>query len=115
MDLKDKPFLFKTKDTQSHYAPNGGGAPAGSNPFKKETFDVVTLIGVLEYARVYGGPGGEVKLLQQARSYLKPDGLLVLAMENQLGLKYFAGIPEIRIIFIKRCLVRRHYQLIGRH
>lgn len=38
--MKDKPFLFKTKDTQSHYAPNGGGAPAGSNPFKKETFNL---------------------------------------------------------------------------
>lgn len=57
-------------------------------------FDVVTLIGVLEYARRYGGPGAELRMLETARSFLKPDGFLILAIENKLGLKYFAGIPE---------------------
>jgi 2-polyprenyl-3-methyl-5-hydroxy-6-metoxy-1,4-benzoquinol methylase len=62
--------------------------------FQPETFDIVTLIGVLEYARVFGGSGAEIDLLCQARKYLKPSGFLVLAIENQLGLKYFAGIAE---------------------
>lgn len=57
-------------------------------------FDVVTLIGVLEYARRYGGPGAEEKLLETAKSFLKPDGFLILAIENKLGMKYFAGVPE---------------------
>lgn len=61
-----------------------------------EKFDVVTLIGVLEYARTFG-PGGrrpEVEILKKALSFLKPGGRLLLAIENQLGLKYFAGAPE---------------------
>ncbi len=60
-----------------------------------EKFDVVTLIGVLEYARVYiKAPDPTLHLLELAFSFLKPDGLLVLAIENQLGLKYFCGAPE---------------------
>lgn len=58
-------------------------------------FDVVTLIGVLEYARVFN-PGADpiTATLAFARSLLKDDGVLVLAIENQLGLKYFAGASE---------------------
>lgn len=65
-----------------------------SLPANLGKFDVVTLIGVLEYARRYGGPGAEVKMLETAKSFLKPDGFLILAIENKLGLKYFAGVPE---------------------
>jgi SAM-dependent methyltransferase len=57
-------------------------------------FDVVTLIGVLEYARVFGGPDAETLLLRRARSFLRPNGILILALENRFGLKYFAGVPE---------------------
>lgn len=59
------------------------------------TFDAVTLIGVLEYARIYGGgKGAELRLLQKVRSLLKEGGALILAIENKLGLAYFAGKPE---------------------
>lgn len=60
-----------------------------------EKFDYVTLIGVLEYAPQYidsKAPTGAC--LNQARSFLKEDGVLVLAIENQLGLKYFNGCAE---------------------
>lgn len=61
-------------------------------------FDVVTLIGVLEYARKYftkeAGEDPVAAMLTRARSMLKPGGVLLLAIENQLGLKYFAGRPE---------------------
>ncbi|WP_146106442.1 glycosyltransferase [Desulfobulbus oralis] len=58
-------------------------------------FDVVTLVGVLEYAAVFDQrDNAALALLQQARSFLKADGFLVLALENKLGLKYFAGVPE---------------------
>ncbi|MCC8194730.1 MAG: class I SAM-dependent methyltransferase [Deltaproteobacteria bacterium] len=61
-----------------------------------QTFDVVTLIGVLEYARSFGPETEkpEAALLAIARSFLKPEGHLLLAIENQLGLKYFAGSAE---------------------
>lgn len=63
------------------------GAPA--------TFDVVTLIGVLEYAERFAGrPDAAAHWLQCARRLLKPGGVLLVAIENQLGLKYFAGAPE---------------------
>lgn len=57
-------------------------------------FDVVTLIGVLEYARRFGGAGAEKALLKKAKSFLKAGGSLILAIENKLGLKYLGGVPE---------------------
>ena len=58
-------------------------------------FDVVTLIGVLEYANQFvPSPTPALAMLQRARALLKPGGLLLIAIENQLGLKYWAGAPE---------------------
>ena len=60
-------------------------------------FDVVTLVGVLEYARKYfPAQGGDPvdALLRHAQSFLKPGGVLIVAIENQLGIKYFAGAAE---------------------
>lgn len=58
-------------------------------------FDVITLIGVLEYANVFTkSERPEIDFLKKLRSLLKPDGVLIIAIENQLGLKYFAGSPE---------------------
>jgi 2-polyprenyl-3-methyl-5-hydroxy-6-metoxy-1,4-benzoquinol methylase len=61
-------------------------------------YDAVTLIGVLEYARLYfpaeAGVDPVDALLTRARQFLKPQGVLILAIENQLGLKYFAGYGE---------------------
>ncbi|EIM26171.1 glycosyltransferase [Microvirga lotononidis] len=59
-------------------------------------FDVVTLIGVLEYARAFAPYAGftERELLGQAVSHLADEGLLILAIENQFGLKYLAGAVE---------------------
>ncbi len=60
-----------------------------------EKFDIVTLIGVLEYAQLFMGGEDPVNLmLEKARSFLKPEGFLLIAIENQLGLKYFCGAPE---------------------
>lgn len=58
-------------------------------------FDVVTLIGVLEYAAIYGAAQQpHLDMLRQAKRFLKPGGVLLIAIENQLGLKYFAGALE---------------------
>ena len=60
-----------------------------------QQFDVITLIGVLEYANLFtGGDTPALSMLQRVRSLLKPNGKLIIAIANQLGLKYFAGAPE---------------------
>lgn len=51
-------------------------------------FDVVLCVGVLEYAR------RPDELLQTLRRLTRPGGALVLAIENQLGLKYLLGYGE---------------------
>jgi len=57
--------------------------------------DWVTLIGVLEYSRVFHFAADAVAAtLIAARNQLASGGALVLAIENQLGLKYFAGCVE---------------------
>lgn len=61
----------------------------------EERFDVITLIGVLEYARSFvAGDNPTQLMLRKAKQFLKPNGILVIAIENKLGLKYFAGYPE---------------------
>ena len=69
------------------------------NEFNIDTkFDIVTLIGVLEYANMFTPSDSPMKsMLEKVKSFLKPDGLLLIAIENQLGLKYFAGSPEDHI------------------
>ncbi|MDR4461977.1 MAG: glycosyltransferase [Nitrospirales bacterium] len=60
-------------------------------------FDVVTVIGVLEYARkFFPGDGADPvdAMLGYMKGLLRPGGTLIVAIENQLGLKYFAGFPE---------------------
>ena len=58
-------------------------------------FDVITLVGVLEYANLFtSGQNPQLAMLERASRLLKPDGKLIIAIENQLGLKYFAGAPE---------------------
>ncbi len=60
-----------------------------------QKFDIVTLIGVLEYAPTYIHSNDPIQfLLTQARRFLKTNGLLLIAIENQLGLKYFNGASE---------------------
>ena len=58
-------------------------------------FDYVTLIGVLEYARTFiQTPDPYGKLLSRIAAVLKPGGVLIVAVENRLGLKYFAGARD---------------------
>lgn len=61
----------------------------------QQQFDVVTLIGVLEYAGKFNASVNPVRsMLESIRKLLKPGGTLIIAIENQLGLKYLAGAPE---------------------
>jgi SAM-dependent methyltransferase len=73
-----------------------------SEPFQKfqinRKFDVITLIGVLEYSGLYVSSDNPASsMLKKIKKLLKPNGKLIIAIENQLGLKYFAGAPEDHI------------------
>lgn len=60
-----------------------------------EKFDYITLIGVLEYAGSFTeGDEPYLDFLKNIKQYLKPDGKLIIAIENKFGLKYFAGAKE---------------------
>lgn len=60
-----------------------------------EKYDYVTLIGVLEYAPAYMGSEHPFEaMLGRVKEYLKPGGKLILAIENKLGMKYWAGAME---------------------
>ncbi len=61
----------------------------------KEKFNYVTLIGVLEYAGKFTDGNTPFKtFLENIKSYLKPEGKLILAIENKFGIKYWAGAKE---------------------
>lgn len=60
-----------------------------------ETFDYVTLIGVLEYAKSFIHVSQPYYyLLRKAGALLSHGGRLILAIENKYGLKYWAGSRE---------------------
>ena len=62
--------------------------------FPRERFDAVVAVGVLEYTHLTGGPSGPGDFLRIVREFLARDGVLILAIENQFGMKYLAGAPE---------------------
>ncbi len=69
-----------------------GGLEHFSDP---RAFDLVVAIGVMEYAEAESGGSGSPDLfLNRIASVLKPRGQLILALENQLGVKYLAGGNE---------------------
>jgi len=58
-------------------------------------FDYVSLIGVLEYAGKYtDDPDPHLAFLKKIHGYLKNSGVLLLAIENKFGLKYWSGSRE---------------------
>lgn len=60
-----------------------------------QRYDYIVCIGVLEYSALFI-PGNQpfTEFLSSLKRHLKKGGVLLLAIENQLGLKYFAGAPE---------------------
>lgn len=58
-------------------------------------YDLVAVVGVLEYV---GNGTAESqpydRFLEKAASLLSPEGTLLVAIENRVGVKYLAGAPE---------------------
>lgn len=60
-----------------------------------QKYDYVVINGVLEYAMSFTeGNTPYETFLQTMQTYLKDNGKIIIAIENKLGLKYFAGAPE---------------------
>ncbi len=58
-------------------------------------FSYICLIGVFEYGQAYiGGETPYEDFLKILMKHLAPGGRIVIAIENRLGLKYFAGCKE---------------------
>lgn len=61
----------------------------------EQKYDYITLIGVFEYADGYiEGENPYICMLEVVKKHLAPGGKLVIAIENRLGLKYWAGCTE---------------------
>lgn len=60
-----------------------------------EKFDYITVIGTLEYAGK-GKPDKSIysDYLKKLKALLKPEGKILLAVENRYGLRYFCGAPD---------------------
>lgn len=58
-------------------------------------YDYITLIGVLEYQGRFTNSDNPYRdFLTKIKQLLKPDGKLLIAIENQYGLKYWCGAGE---------------------
>lgn len=68
----------------------------------KEKFDYVNFTGVLEYAGMFSKDANNPKnfssmpvlLLKKAKSFLKKNGKIIIAIENPLGIRYLSGAVE---------------------
>ena len=65
----------------------------------ENAYDAVFLIGVLEYAKRFCPDAPDdrsavLEILAAVQTSLKPDGVIVTAIENRLGLKYLMGATE---------------------
>ena len=62
-------------------------------------YDIITLIGSLEYLPFYDTENDDPKdtcsaLLSRLKDSLNKNGILVIAIENRFGAKYFSGCKE---------------------
>lgn len=67
-------------------------------PTLNDQYDLITLIGVLEYGQLYiDSETPFTEFLSIIKRHLKEDASVVIAIENKLGLKYWAGCQEDHI------------------
>ncbi|MFH1654800.1 MAG: class I SAM-dependent methyltransferase [Pseudomonadota bacterium] len=61
----------------------------------KEPFDIIFCVGVFEYSNAFVNKDNPYDyILEYFKDILTPDGVVVLAIENQFGLKYFSSSSE---------------------
>lgn len=62
----------------------------------EQKYDYVVVVGVLEYAAIFGKQYKNpfLEFVRRLKSFLKNDGIVLLAIENKFGLKYWCGAAE---------------------
>ncbi len=81
----------RTKDLETVNIVN---APFQDLNFIKK-FDIIICVGVFEYSSAFiSGKDPHEEALSYFSSLLKPDGCLLIAIENQFGLKYYSSGKE---------------------
>ncbi|MDO4963080.1 MAG: methyltransferase [bacterium] len=61
----------------------------------KEKYDYILLIGVFEYAALYmNSKKPYIDFINKLKQLLKPNGKILIAIENRFGLKYWCGANE---------------------
>lgn len=83
---------------QTRYSNRKNLSVVCENMFEWKTekkFDYVVFIGVLEYAAIFLNSKSPYEdFLNKAKDFLKENGTLLFAIENQFGLKYWVGGSE---------------------
>lgn len=60
-----------------------------------QRYDYITLIGVWEYSGLYiESDNPYLEMLLAVKKHLKPNGKIIIAIENKVGLKYWNGAQE---------------------
>ncbi len=67
--------------------------------YPAQAYDLILFVGVIEYARKFHDGAktdrdAAIAILKDVRRYLKPGGVILVAIENRLGLKYILGQHE---------------------
>lgn len=61
----------------------------------KDKVDYVILIGVFEYSKIFFNTANPfADFLNYLKDLIKPDGKILIAIENRYGIKYFSGVTE---------------------
>ncbi len=60
------------------------------------TFDYIVMVGVFEYANLFitNTNNAQNTMLEKCKKMLNKNGQIIIAIENKLGIKYFAGAKE---------------------
>jgi len=86
---------YRTKDLDNVKVYCGNVLETGFN----KKYDIITLVGSLEYLPFYDTDNNDPQkvcsaILTRLNSALKENGILLIAIENKFGAKYFSGCKE---------------------
>ncbi len=66
-----------------------------NNLLLEEKYDIITLIGTMENITEIAGSNLKLEdIIKKIEKNLKPNGKILLAVDNKFGLRFFAGNPE---------------------
>lgn len=90
----------------------------GILPFDNNQFDSVIMNGVLEWVGSYIQKGDPTKIqlncLKEINRVLKPNGTILIGIENRFGFKYFLGSPDEHLRYYTKTRTIRYTTLLPR-